>query len=134
MDFNNIEEYIRNGGDPQKIAQAFADQLNLAIATVNDEKEINEALEKVVFAWEDFADAYFAVHEIPKGFSVEDFYMNKDEALKIIESLVCIAPYFEKYASILDKVSETTERVRSNFSNSDSFDEVIHNFFDKMNI
>ena len=135
MDFNNVEKYLRNGGDPKVIAQEFADKINEVISKMNQENDIIEAAENVTEAWADFLDAYFIVHKLPTGFHIEDFDVTKEEIVKIIETLVTIAPYFEKYVSTLEKISDSVETIKNNSKKIDpSFEGTITKFFNKMNI
>ena len=135
MDFNNLEQYLREGGDPQVIAQAFANKLNNMIAKINQESAIEEEAENVVKAWRKFIEAYFEVNEIPDGFLIEDFEFKTEEVVKIIETFVSIAPYFEKYVSAIEKFSNNTEVIKDNSKKLEhTFEDTITKFFNKMNI
>ena len=102
--FNELDKYLHEGGDPEVIAKAFADSLNSAIAANSNTKKLNEKATKFCDAWQEYVDVYFTTHRVPTGSVVSDFYLKPGELDKIMEALVEILPLLDAYNEIMGNV------------------------------
>ena len=140
MDFNKIEEFLRNGGTADQIAEAFTKQLNDAIAVVGHEKEIENKATLAAEAWNDFINIYFQDHKLPNGTDVFDYYIASTNVVELADTIVRITPFLVKYASVLANLSDGAEELSNKFSSKISenlsdfdFNNVIDAFLGKMN-
>jgi len=99
--FNDLDKYLREGGDPEAIAKAFADSLNGAIAANSNTKKLNEKATKFCDAWREYVDVYFTTHKVPTGSVVSDFYLKPVELDKIMDALTEILPLIDIYNEIM---------------------------------
>ncbi len=133
FDFNNIEEYLRKGGDPETIANAFAKNLNSVLAILEDESSLKEATSDLKKAWDNYVDVYFDRHSLPANTSIKDWYMEEEEVENIFSAIINVTPYLDKWMSLLDKsmnfISDTENKIKNS-----SFDSVVNNFFNKNGI
>lgn len=117
FNFNDVEKYLREGGNAETIAKAFADELNRAVAVVEDEQDLDEHRSFLVEAWNDYMDAYFRHHKLPNGYTIEDFYFEDEQVERMMERIVEMVPVVDKICDIGNKSSDT-----------------VRNFFDKFGI
>ena len=125
FDFNNIEKYLREGGDPESIAKAFADKLNTVIHTIDDEDTLNDANNEVVGAWNDYVDIYFGIHKLPVETKVEDFYINEEDVEYFMNTIIKLLPAVRKYSMTLSNILEPAKT---------KVNDVVNDFFIKYNI
>ena len=139
FDFNNIEKYLREGGNPETIAKAFADKLNITIHTIDDEKSLNKAMEKISVAWNDYVNIYFGIHKLPTSTILEDWYITTDDVKVLMDSLVKFIPTIDKYLKTVEnlndiispakiKVTDTATKAKSKVDN------IVDDFFSKYGI
>ena len=139
FDFNNIEKYLREGGNPETIAKAFADKLNITIHTIDDEKSLNKAMEKISIAWNDYVNIYFGIHKLPTNTILEDWYITTDDVKILMDSLVKFIPTIDKYLKTVEnlndiispakiKVTDTATKAKSKVDN------IVDDFFSKYGI
>ena len=139
FDFNNIEKYLREGGNPETIAKAFADKLNITIHTIDDEKSLNKAMEKISIAWNDYVNIYFGIHKLPTNTILEDWYITTDDIQILMDSLVKFIPTIDKYLKTVEnlndiispakiKVTDTATKAKSKVDN------IVDDFFSKYGI
>ena len=107
FDFNSVEKYLREGGNAETIAKAFADELNRAVAVVEDEQDLEDARGYLVEAWNGYMDAYFRHRKLPKGYAIEDFYFEDEQVEKMMERIVGMIPVVDKICDIGNKSNET---------------------------
>lgn len=125
-------------GDAEKLANAFADELNKALATHRHMEAINNASQDVADAWNNFVDTYFGVYDVPSGFAVEDFMLaheNDNTAISLLEFLVKCGPVLVKYGHLfeqIEKVNTTADDINPPPRKEQSFDESMKEFFKKM--
>lgn len=134
MDFNKVEEFLRNGGSAEEIAQAFADKLNAVLTRMEEEKAVGEKSHKVAEIWNDFVDAYFTVNKLPETTANSDFYMTDTDVMKLIESFVQLVPMIVKYGSVIEKFATSAEKIIDTKIDKNAFSETMDNFFRKLNI
>lgn len=143
FDFNNIEKYLREGGDASIIANAFANKLNATINTMKAEKDLKSVGEKVSIAWNEYIDTYFGINKLPDGSILEDWYLDADEVGQVVDSAVKFIPMLKKYSDILSKISDVTEKTiietKKNIpvatkSINDTFESTLNSFFKKYGI
>ena len=128
-------------GDPEKLANAFADALNEKLAERRKVDNINELANEVSDAWECLVDEYFSAHpdELPKEYHPEDFYISGDIAVGILKALVKLLPYLGLLAQYSEKIEGLTtamnkEIVKPVVDKSAEFEDAIKKFFDKNHI
>lgn len=137
--FNDVEKFIREGGSAEEIANAFADKLNLAIATVEAQNTLAEKSDALVDAWCEFVDEYFKHKDMPKNTTIKDWYISKGEVIKLFDMLVKVLPAFDKYGDAMrmitgvksDIVNSTEKTVKVN---KDKFEDVMNDFFNKIGL
>lgn len=125
FDFNNIEKYLREGGDPESIAKAFADKLNTVIHTIDDEDTLNDANSEVVGAWNDYVDIYFGIYKLPSETKVEDFYINEEDVEYFMNTIIKLLPAVHKYSMTLSNILEPAKT---------KVNDIANDFFIKYNI
>jgi hypothetical protein len=126
--FNDIEKYINDGGDPQKLAQAFADTLNNALARYQEESKLKEKAVAFSKAWNDYIDEYFKNHSLPESYAVADMYLDVKDVNYLMEQVL-------KFVPLLDKLNGLFEIGAEQVSNSkDKVEDTITKFFAKYGI
>ena len=123
-------------GDPEKLANAFADALNEELANQRKVDDVRNAAVDVAGSWECFIDEYFAVHELPKGADIEDFYVDGDDVVALLEVYLKLVPYLEtlhNYLTVMENTLKKTSEVVTR-STKDSFEDTMEKFFKKYNI
>jgi len=135
FDFNNFEKYLRDGGDPEAIAKAFADRLNTTIRAINDEGALNDASLDVVESWNDYVEVYFRTHKLPDGTILEDWYFNKDDVNAIMDALVKFLPAIDKYMKAFDNFNFAIQPTKTKVNNiKDKASNIVDDFFSKYGI
>ena len=120
FNFNDIEAYLRNGGDPETIANAFADKLNLALATIEDESALDDAAKNVVNAWNNFADVFFGINKLPKNSKITDWKLaSADDVIGIMEALIQILPVINHYAELVEGLENNVKNTKEKVTDSD---------------
>ena len=85
--FNDIDKYIMNGGDPEELAKAFTDKLNAAL----NKSKYNEALVSLTDAWNTYVDARFS-----KKAERDKYYVNTKEMEELFGSIVDLNKFMEQ--------------------------------------
>lgn len=139
FDFNNIEKYLREGGDPEAIAKAFADRLNTTIRVIDDEESLKKTSEKVSTAWNDYINVYFGTHKLPVDTVIEDWYINDTDVNAIMDSLVRVIPTVDKYIKIVENFNSAIQPTKNKINNTtiktkNKVDTIIDDFFSKYGI
>ena len=120
FNFNDIEAYLRNGGDPETIANAFADKLNLALATIEDESALDDAAKNVVNAWNNFADVFFGINKLPKNSKITDWKLaSADDVIGIMDVLIQILPVINHYAELVEGLENNVKNTKEKVTDSD---------------
>ena len=120
FNFNDIEAYLRNGGDPETIANAFADKLNLALATIEDESALDDAAKNVVNAWNNFADVFFGINKLPKNSKITDWKLaSADDVIGIMDALIQIIPVINHYAELVEGLENNVKNTKEKVTDSD---------------
>ena len=107
--FNDIEKYLREGGDVETIAKAFTDELNRAIAVVEDENDLEICKESLIEAWNDYINTYFKHKKLPKGYTVKDFHLNSKEIDEITKILAEMVPVVDRVCELGNKSTDTVK-------------------------
>lgn len=126
--FNDIEKYLRDGGKPEDMMNAFADLMKKSLATIRREDKLKEANINLVKAWNAYMAEYFTAHDLPKGYTLEDWKMNECEMDAVMKRLIEILPVLAQYG---DFVKTTTKKIEKSVNNSR---DVISDFFNKFDI
>ncbi len=135
FDFNNLEKYLRDGGDPEAIAKAFADRLNTTIRAIDDEDNLNEASLGVVESWNDYVEVYFKTHKLPDGTILDDWYINENDINTIMDTLVKILPAVDKYMKALDSFNSAIQPAKIKVNDTkDKVNNIVDDFFSKYGI
>ena len=135
FDFNNLEKYLRDGGDPEAIANAFADRLNTTIRAIDDEDALNNASLKVAEAWNDYAKVYFGIHKLPTGTILDDWYINERDVNTIMDTLIKTTLAVDKYMKALDSFSSIIQpaKIKANDA-KEKVNNIVDDFFSKYGI
>ena len=131
-------------GDPEKLANAFADSLNEELANNKTKKRLEAAAMDVADAWEEFVNEYFDTHpnEV-SGLDINEYYVDDDSAIKLMDLLIKFTPYislFNEYMTKLDGLSnavkETAKPVVDKTVNTGTqvFESTMKKFFKDNNI
>ena len=126
-------------GDPEKLANEFANQLNTELANQRKQNNLNETTEYVADAWNDFVDEYFEQYSLPNGFVENDFYVNPESITKLLEFFTELAPYIQALNEYTTKVKDITTKAKTEIKNAstataDNFSLAMNKFFDKYDI
>ena len=132
FDFNNLEKYLRDGGDPEAIAKAFADRLNTTIRAIDDEDALKDASIEVAEAWNDYVEVYFGTHKLPAGTILDDWYINEHDVNTIMDTLVKTIPAVDKYMKAFDSFSSVIQPKANDAK--DKISNIVDDFFSKYGI
>lgn len=129
-------------GDPEKLANAFADALNEKLAERRKVDSINEMANEVADAWECLVDEYFSAHpeEMPKDYQAEDFYINGEIAVGAVKALIKLLPYLGWLAQYGEKIEGLATTINKGLTTSAvtnktvEFEDAMKKFFDKNHI
>ena len=129
-------------GDPEKLANAFADALNDKLAEKRKKDYIDEAAGEVADAWECFVDEYFEQNELPKGYNLKDFYVDANTVKNVLQLIIKALPYFQVLGEYAEKLEELNKAVRpmaqevkdQAVNKSKDFEAAMQKFFNKNNI
>lgn len=126
--FNDVEKYLREGGDATKLAQAFADTLNEALAQVQKENKLEEKATAFADAWNAYIDEYFKFHDVPENYVVADMYLNTKDVNYLMEQVL-------KFIPLLDRLNGLFEMGVGQVSKSkDRVEDTVDKFFNKFGI
>jgi hypothetical protein len=132
FDFNDVERYLRDGGKPEDIANAFAEKLNSIIKVIDNEDNFNDSRDALVDAWNEYIQNYFNRYKLPDGTLIEDWYINIDDIDVITDTLVKVIPLFYKYMNFVEDVSQSVKK--SNTVIKSKTNNTINDFFNKYHI
>lgn len=128
-------------GDPEKLANAFADALNEKLAERRKVNNINEMANEVADAWECLVDEYFNAHpdELPKDYTFPDFYITGEIAVGILKTLIKLLPYLGLLAQYSEKMETLNKELVKAATNATTnkaadFEDAMKKFFDKNHI
>lgn len=107
--FNNIDELIRNGEDPEAIAKAFTSQLNEAINANSRDKEREEAGHAFADAWNDLMDLWLENNDVPDGMEEDDLYFDCPTALEVFDGIMREIVKTAPLMNLLSKMVEEEE-------------------------
>ena len=126
--FNDVEKYLRDGGDPTKMAQAFADTMNKALTKVQEESKLGQKAEEFANAWNAYIDEYFKTHDVPNNYVVADMYLNDRDVTYLMEQVL-------KFIPLLDRVNGWFEVGTGQVSKSkNKVEDTVDKFFNKFGI
>lgn len=126
MDFNNLIECLRSGTKPEKIAEAFTNELNKAIDYMEEEKKYKALITNVTDAWNTFISAYFQRHEVPKNCNLVNFWMIEEDVESLAEVLVKYIPTLVNLSNLIEEMPN--EKGKSdNIFDEKTFKEVLGN-------
>lgn len=128
FNFNDVEKYLRDGGDPTKMAQAFADTMNKALAKVQEESKLGQKAEAFANAWNAYIDEYFKTHDVPNNYVVADMYLNDRDVTYIMEQFLKLIPLLDKLGGWFE--FETKQMSKS----KDKVEDTVNKFFNKFGI
>ena len=103
--FNDIEKYIAAGGDPEAIANAFANRLNAAISKTKSEDELNAAGDVLSKAWNDYVVVYAKYNKL--AHEKEEYFMTTPEIRETFRSVIRLVDGLESISKELDKGKDT---------------------------
>ena len=126
--FNDVEKYLRDGGKPEDMMNAFADLMNKSLAIIRREDKLRKANTNLVKAWNEYMAEYFTTHNLPNGDTLEDWEMNENEMDAVMKRLIEILPVLAQYTGMLKTASKKIEKSMNNSR------DVISDFFDKFDI
>jgi len=126
--FNDVEKYLRDGGDATKLAQAFADTLNNALAQVQKENKLDEKATAFADAWNAYVDEYFKTHDIPNNYVVADMYLNDRDVTYIMEQVLKFIPLFDKLNGLFEVGAEQVSKSKG------KVEDTVDKFFNKFGI
>ena len=126
--FNDVEKYLREGGNATKLAQAFADTLNNALAKVQEENKLDEKAIVFADAWNAYIDEYFKNHSVPENYTVADMYLNTKDVHYLMDQVLKFIPLLDKLGNLFEvgavQVSKSKNKV----------EDTVDKFFDKFGI
>ena len=140
-----LEERLRHGERPEDIAKEFADSLNAALTIINKEKDITNDAQLTADSWNHFVHSYFMVNKLPEEMTENDFYVQAEDMVKLLDAFVKAIPTLDKYAKLMNDTEETLKKVQNKLKDDNyfkktvdntatSFDKAMKDFFNKMHI
>ena len=124
-------------GDPEKLANAFADALNEKLAERRKKDSVKEMANEVSDAWECLVDEYFEAHpeEMPKDYHNPDFYITGEIAVGILKTLIKLLPYLGLLAQYSERIEGLNkELINATTNKAADFEDAMKKFFDKNHI
>ena len=128
FNFNDVEKYLRDGGDPTKMAQAFADVMNKALAKVQEENKLGQKANEFANAWNAYIDEYFKIHDVPNNYVVADMYLNDRDVTYLMEQVVKFIPLLDKLNGLFEVGAEQITKSK------DKVEDTVDKFFNKFGI
>lgn len=122
MDFNNIEKMLRDGANPEDIANAFAKELNSAISATKED-ELETACNDLSSAWGDMLDIYCDRNNIE---TCDDFYFTGKQVYNALPTLVKILQALKIYADAVNNLHKVVDSKKP--GPTANFDEVMADF------
>ena len=138
--FNMSELLDTFGGDAEQLANAFANSLNAELAKQRHKDSLKDAATDVCDAWADFIDEYVMMKEMPENYNVEEFYLDPDTVVEIMDVMVRLYPYVELFHEYNEKLKGITddnnkpEKKPGPTATSRSYEDIINEFFQRNNI
>jgi len=126
--FNDVEKYLRNGGDAVELAQAFADTLNNALAKFQKESKLDEKANGLAAAWNAYIDEYFKNHDVPENYVVADMYLNTKDVNYVMEQVLKFIPLLDKLNGLFEVGAEQVSKSKN------KVEDTVDKFFDKFGI
>lgn len=126
MDFNNLIECLRSGVKPEKIAEAFTNELNKAIDYMEEEKKYKTLMTNVAEAWNIFISAYFDRHEALKNCNLVNFYMIEEDVEPLADVLVKYIPTLVNLSNLIEEMPNEKGK-SNNIFDEKSFKEMVGN-------
>ena len=126
--FNDIEKYLREGGDATELAQAFADTLNNALAKFQKENKLDEKATAFADAWNAYIDEYFKNHDVPENCVVADMYLNTKDVNYLMEQVLKLIPLFDKLNGLFEIGAEQVSKSKG------KVEDTVDKFFNKFGI
>ena len=116
-------------GDPEKLAQAFTDQLNKELDNRNKEKEVKNVAGEVAAAWNLFVNKYCELYGIkePKTYHLT----SGEDVIGLLNVVISFLPEVEKYLNVVEKISPALEKSEATI---DEFQKTMKDFFKKYHI
>ena len=134
--FNNIDELIRNGEDPEAIAKAFTFKLNEAINANSKDKEREEAGHAFADAWNILVELWLENNDLPDGMEEDDLYFDCPTALEafdgIMSMIVKTAPLMNLLSKMVDEEESKPMPKTCKKPTNNSFDSVMRGFLSEI--
>lgn len=133
--FNNIDELIRNGEDPEAIAKAFTSQLNEAINANSRDKMREEAGHAFADAWNDLVELWLEDNDLPDDMAESDIYFDCPTALEAFDGIMGMIVKTAPLVNLLNKlVDEEENKPMPNTCKKpdNSFDSVMRGFLSEI--
>lgn len=133
--FNNIDELIRNGEDPEAIAKAFTSQLNEAINANSRDKEREEAGHAFADAWNNLMDLWLENNDVPDGIDKEDLFFDCPTALEAFDGIMGMIVKTAPLVNLLNKLvdeEESKPMPKTCKKPDNSFDSVMRGFLSEI--
>lgn len=126
--FDDIAKYLRDGGDATKLAQAFADTLNEALAQVQKENKLDAKATAFADAWNAYIDEYFKTHDVPDNCVVADMYLNDRDVTYLMEQVLKFIPLLDKLNGLFEVGAEQVSKSKNKVEST------VDKFFNKFGI
>lgn len=103
-------------GDPEKLASAFATQLNEALEIKHKEENLKKLATTVAQNWDQLIKDYFEFYQLDGD--MENFLIKDgDNALLMVKLIISMFPEVEKYLKAIDKITNMTNKCATAASN-----------------
>ena len=133
--FNNIDELIRNGEDPEAIAKAFTSKLNEAINANSRDRERKEAGHAFADAWNDLVELWLEDNDLPDDMAESDIYFDCETALEAFDGIMSMIKKTAPLMSLLSKMvdeEESKPMPKACKKPDNSFDSVMRGFLSEI--
>ena len=120
--------------DAEKLASAFASQLNKELASRKNERLVREAAEDVANAWNDFVEEYFThSDDVPDGTCGDDYIIDANSVIDLMKTFLRIVPAFARYSTTFEDFNTLLHGNKQKAKEvRDDFNATMNKFFDKM--
>lgn len=133
IDFNNLEEMLRDGHTPEDIADYFTRNLNAAIKTTAKNNQVMDICVDLADSWNDLVDNWAESHKFPDGVDKEEMYMTPEIAGELFNQIMDIftlcAPIYKSWR---DTISAPVMNNTVSKSDADEFSATVDKFLNMM--
>ena len=128
--FNNLDELIRSGTDPEEIAKAFSNNLNKAIADNDKVSRKEELCAEMAKLWNEYVNLWMLEHPVPEQW---DLHMDADDLAVGLDHILTLFVKTAPLMEAMEDLANTFEPRKVNTkTKKNDYDSVIGDFLNSI--